>query len=259
MLPVGDLREAIYMNKLLIGGLLLSSSSVFAQSCPVEVPNPIHIENGGISVYEQGQPKLVIDKNNDLYINGSKVDLTAMQQQAIDAYSKDVQTYLPQMAQLAQEGVGMATDVLGTVANSFASKDAFNQVQSLINQLGEQAHEKFYNSKGEFVMPAEVFSSVDGDWKTEFESAMKQVSVESVAGLFAALSEEMKNGNLDFTQLQSKFADLKNRLSEQMAQRSDEVKVKANALCGSIEGLAEQEKQLQQAIPQLKDVPMFEI
>ncbi|KJG04698.1 chemotaxis protein [Photobacterium angustum] len=247
------------MNKLLIGTLLLSSSSVLAQSCPVDVPNPIHIDNGNISVYEQGKPKLLIDNNNNVYINGEKVNLTAMQQKAVEAYSQNVQTYLPQMAQLAQEGVGMATDVLSEVANSFDSQDAFKNVETLIAQFGQQAHEKFYNQQGEFVMPADVFSNMDTNWKTEFESAMQQVSVQSIASLFAALSDEMKNGDVDFTQLQSKFAELKTRLSEQMTQRSQQMKVKADSLCGSIEGLAEQEKQLQQVIPQLKGIPMFEI
>ncbi|EAR56638.1 hypothetical protein SKA34_12130 [Photobacterium sp. SKA34] len=247
------------MNKLLIGILLLISNSVFAQSCPVDVPNPIHIDNGNISVYEQGEPKLLINKSNEVYVNGGKVDLTAMQQKAVEAYSQNVQTYLPQMAQLAQEGVGMASDVLGEVANSFDSQDAFKNVEILIAQFGQQAHGKFYNQQGEFVMPADVFSNMDTNWKTEFESAMKQVSVQSLASLFAALSDEMKNGNVDFTQLQSKFTALKTRLGEQMTHRSQQMKVKADSLCGSIDGLAEQEKQLQQVIPQLKGIPMFEI
>ena len=50
------------MKKWLIGSaLLLGSSSVYAQSCPVDVPNPIHIDKGNVSVYEAGKPKLLID------------------------------------------------------------------------------------------------------------------------------------------------------------------------------------------------------
>lgn len=247
------------MNKLMIAILLLSSSSVLAQSCPVDVPNPIHIDKGNISVYEQGKPKLLIDNHNNVYINGEKVDLTAIQQKAVEVYSQNIQTYLPQMAQLAQEGVGMATDVLGEVANSFDSQDAFKNVEILITQFGKKAHEKFYNQQGEFVMPADVFSNMDTNWKIELESVMQQISVQSTESLFAALADEMKNGDVDFTQLQSKFAELKTRLGEQMTQRSQQMKVKADSLCGSIEGLAEQEKQLQQVIPQLKSIPMFEI
>ncbi|MEC6883710.1 DUF2884 family protein [Photobacterium piscicola] len=248
------------MKKGLIGGLLLlSSGTVYAQSCPVDVPNPIHIDKGSVSVYEAGKPKLLIDDNNNLFINGQQVDLNAMQQKALTVYSDDMQTYLPQMAALAQQGTGLALAVLKDVSNSFDSQTAFAKVQALVNQLSEQAQHKFYNQQGEFVMPADVFTSMDTTWKTEFENAMQQVTVESISSVLAALADEMKNGDVDFSQMQTKFSQLKTQITDTMTQHSGEMKVKANDLCGSIEGLAKQEQQLQQIIPQLQNIPMFKM
>ncbi|WP_394167057.1 DUF2884 family protein [Photobacterium piscicola] len=248
------------MRRGLIGGLLLlSSGTVYAQSCPVDVPNPIHIDKGSVSVYEAGKPKLLIDDNNNLFINGQQVDLNAMQQKALTVYSDDMQTYLPQMAALAQQGTGLALAVLKDVSNSFDSQTAFAKVQALVNQLSEQAQHKFYNQQGEFVMPADVFTSMDTTWKTEFENAMQQVTVESISSVLAALADEMKNGDVDFSQMQTKFSQLKTQITDTVAQHSGEMKVKANDLCGSIEGLAKQEQQLQQIIPQLQNIPMFKM
>lgn len=246
------------MKKGLIGGLLLlSSGAVYAQSCPVNVPNPIHIDKGNVSVYEAGKPKLLIDDNNNLFINGKQVDLNTMQQQALTAYSDNMQTYLPQMAALAQQGTDLALAVLKDVSSSFDSQAAFTKVQTLVKQLSEQAQHKFYNAQGEFVMPADVFSSMDTTWKMEFENAMQQVTVESISSVLTALGNEMKHGDLDFSQMQTKFSQLKTQITDTVAQHSGEMKVKANDLCGSIEGLAKQEQQLQQIIPQLQDIPMF--
>ncbi|WP_240001246.1 DUF2884 family protein [Photobacterium kishitanii] len=248
------------MRKWLIGSLLLlGSSAVYAQSCPVDIPNPIHIDKGNVSVYEAGKPKLLIDDNNNLFINGQQVDLNTIQQKALTAYSDNMQTYLPQMAALAQQGTGLALAVLKDVSSNFDSKAAFLKVQTLVNQLSEQAQHKFYNQQGEFVMPADVFSSMDTTWKTEFENAMQQVTVESISSVLTALGEEMKNGDLDFSQMQSKFSQLKTQITNTVTQHSGEMKVKANDLCGSIEGLAKQEQQLQQIIPQLQDIPMFKM
>ncbi|SKA50919.1 DUF2884 family protein [Photobacterium toruni] len=248
------------MKKGLIGGLLLlSSGTVHAQSCPVDVPNPIHIDKGSVSVYEAGKPKLLIDDNNNLFINGQQVDLNTMQQKALTAYSDNMQTYLPQMAALAQQGTELALAVLKDVSNSFDSQAAFAKVQTLVNQLSEQAQHKFYNPQGEFVMPADVFDSMDTTWKTEFENAMQQVSVESISSVLTALADEMKNGDLDFSQMQTKFSQLKTQITDTMIQHSSEMKVKTNDLCGSIEGLAKQEQQLQQIIPQLQNIPMFKM
>ncbi|MCD9538329.1 DUF2884 family protein [Photobacterium carnosum] len=248
------------MIKGLIGSLLLlSSSTVYAQSCPVDVPNPIHIDKGSVSVYEAGKPKLLIDDNNNLFINGQQVDLNAMQQKALTAYSDNMQTYLPQMAALVQQGTGLALAVLKDVSSSFDSQTAFLKVQDLVNQLSMQAQQKFHNQQGEFVMPADVFNSMDTTWKPEFENAMQQVTVESISSVLAALADEMKNGDLDFSQMQTKFSQLKTQITDTVTQHSGEMKVKANDLCGSIEGLAKQEQQLQQIIPQLQNIPMFKM
>lgn len=250
-------RENSMINRLLISGLLLASSSVYAQSCPVDVPNPIHIDNGNVSVYQAGKPKLVIDANDNLFVNGQQVDLNSMQKKAIALYSENMQTYLPQMAGLAQEGTGLALAVLNDISSSFDSKEAFNKLQTLINQLSAQAQQKFYNNKGEFVMPADVFNNIDTTWKTEFESALQQVTVESMSSVLAALAAEMKDGNIDFSQMQTKLLQLKTQISDTVTEHSSEMQTKANGLCESIEGLAKQEQQLQQIIPQLKDLSMF--
>ncbi|WP_232323307.1 YggN family protein [Photobacterium sp. J15] len=246
------------MKKVLVAGLLLSSASVYAQSCPVDVQNEIHIDGEQVSVYQEGQPKMLIDENNQVYINGKKVDLDAMQQRAVAAYSHGVKEYLPKMADIANDGVGIAGDILNEVSSSFDSKASFAKVEALIDEYGQKAHDKFYQN-GEFVMPADMFQTVDTDWKQEFDQAMKHVSVESMSGLFAALSQEMKDGEINFTELQKKFSEMKARIEEKVRARSGEVSEKANELCDSIQGLAQEEKELHRTIPELKNYQMFEI
>lgn len=246
------------MKKTLAMCLLLAPAVSFAKSCPVDVQNDIHIAGEQVSVYQGGQPKMMIDENNQVFINGERLELDALQQKAIDAYSHGVKEYLPQMADIADDGVGIASDILNEVSARFDSKESFAKVESLIDDYSQKAHQKFYQD-GEFVMPADIFSTVDADWKQEFEQAMKHVSMESLSGLFSALSQEMKNGELNFSELQQQFAELKASIEEKVRSRSGEVASKANDLCDSIKGLAEEEKELHRVVPALKDYQMFEI
>ena len=246
------------MKTILTASLFLGSATVYAQSCPVDVQNEIHIAGEQVSVYQDGQPKMMIDENNQIYINGKRLALDSMQQQAINAYSQGVKEYLPKMADIADDGVSIASDILAEVSESFDSKDSFAKVETLIDEYGQKAQQKFYQD-GEFVMPADLFENVGSDWKQEFEQAMKHVSVESMSGLFSALSQEMKEGEINFSQLQEKFSELKLRIEEKVRSRSGEISTKANELCDSITDLAEEEKELHRAIPELKDYQMFEI
>ncbi|MCW8329688.1 YggN family protein [Photobacterium sp. SDRW27] len=246
------------MKKFVMASLFVCSTGVYAQSCPVNVQNEIHIAGEQVSVYQEGQPKMLIDENNQVYINGKQLTLDSMQQKAVDTYSQGVKEYLPKMADIADDGVSMASDILKEVSEDFDSKESFTKVEALIDEYGQKAQQKFYQD-GEFVMPTNLFESVDSDWKQEFEQAMKHVSVESMSGLFAALSQEMKNGEINFTELQQKFSELKVRIEEKIRSRSGEISIKANDLCESITGLAEEEQELHKAIPELKDYQMFEI
>ncbi|MEZ8097051.1 YggN family protein [Photobacterium swingsii] len=249
------------MKKLVLAFTVLAASvsaaTVQAKSCPVDVQHEVRIAGDQVSVYEAGQPKLLIDENNNVFVNGKQLDLNDMQQRALDAYSESVKENLPKMADLAKDGVGVANDVLDEVSADFDSKESFAKVQSLIDEYAAKANDKFY-PEGEFVMPKDLFDEMDTSWKAEFEQALKHVSMESASAMFAALSAEMKDGDLSFSELQTKFSDLKARLEARIRSRSSEMAVKANDLCDSMKGLAQEEQEVQKVIPELKDYQVFE-
>ncbi|PSW17630.1 DUF2884 domain-containing protein [Photobacterium sanctipauli] len=245
-------------SKLILIPFLLVSAGVTAKTCPVNVPNEIHVGEKQVSVYQDGAAKLLIDEQYQLFINGDKVELSAIQQQAIEAYSNNVQHYLPQMADIADDGAEVANGILKEISASFDSSASFDNIEALIQEYSDKARDKFYQGD-EFVLPANVFDTAETDWKQEFDDALQHISVESVASLFAALTEEMKNGEINFSELQTKFAELKVKLQEYISEHSGDVAIKANDLCDSIKGLAEDEKELQTIVPELAPYPMFEI
>ncbi|PSU09090.1 DUF2884 domain-containing protein [Photobacterium gaetbulicola] len=238
--------------------LAACSAGSFAQSCPVEVPNDIHIAGDQVAVYQGGKPRLLINQDNQLFIEGRQVALSDSQMQALQAYSEHVKSYLPQMAELADSGASIAQEVIDDLSAHFGNSDAFVGAEQLVDEYSAKAKQKFYPD-GEFVMPADVFRSMDSGWKQELEEALKHISVESVSGMIASLSEEMKAGELSFSQFQTQLMALKQSLQDKVRQRSGEMAVQAGELCESIEGLAEEEQQLQQVIPELKDYQLFEI
>ncbi|MGF1684324.1 YggN family protein [Photobacterium minamisatsumaniensis] len=238
--------------------LLVTSFGLAAKTCPVAVPNDIHISSEQVSVYQDGVPKMMIDEQYQLFINGEKIELSELQQQALEVYSKNVQHYLPLMADIADDGADVANGILQEISASFDSQASFENVESLIQEYSDKARQKFYQDD-EFVMPAHIFEVSDSDWKQEFEQALQHISLESISSLFAALSEEMKNGEINFSELQTKFSELKSRLQEQVHEQSGAVADKANELCDSIKDLAEDEKELQMIVPELAPYPMFEI
>lgn len=253
-----DKTKSAMKKSIIALSLLACSTGSFAQSCPVNVPNDIHIAGEQVTVYQGGEPKLLINDENQLFINGKQVALSESQSQALEAYSEHVKSYLPQMAQLADDGASIAQEVIDELSAHFGESDAFSGAEQLVDEYSEKAKQKFYPD-GEFVMPADVFQSMDSDWKQEFEEALKHISMESISGVIASLSADMKSGELSFSDFQTQLKELKQSLQDKIRQRSGEVAVQAGDVCESIEGLAEEEEQLQLIIPEMKDYQMFYI
>lgn len=229
-----------------------------AQTCPVDVRNDIHIVDNTVSLYQEQQPKVLIDENYQLYINGQRVTLDDAQQKAVEAYSQHVQQYLPQVAAVAEEGSSMAKSVIAELASAFDSNEAFTEVDKLVDEYTLKARKKFYKDD-QFVMPADIFTTAETSWKEEFEQVMQRLSGASMSAVFSALKEEMKEGELNFTEFQNKMSELKSSMENQIKIRSADVAEKAGNVCDSMQGLAQEEQALHEKIPALKDYPMFEI
>ncbi|KLV08877.1 hypothetical protein ABT56_01265 [Photobacterium aquae] len=250
-----------YLLSALIGANLFSlsaSANAQTQTCPIDVQNDIHIVGKTVEVYQNGKPIWQIDDEYQLFVNGEKVDLTALQQEAIEAYSLHVQSELPKLPELTQKGAELAHSAINALGQAFGETEAFASVNQLINEYSTKAKAKFYQD-GEFVMPADTFSVMDKDWRQEFEAAMDNVSLASASAIFSALTNEMKKGELSFGDFKGKMSELEKTLNNDFKANTEQVKKEAESVCGSMQSLAQEEKALHEMIPELKNYPMFEI
>lgn len=247
------------MKRILTASILLVSGAAFGQSCPIDIKNEVHLKEGTVSVYQQQEPKVVIDGSNQVFINGEKLDLDQMQQQALEAYHKGVQEHLPQLVDLANDGISIASDITNEIASGFDNPEAFDGVKKLIDDFSATVNDKFYQDDT-FVIPADVFDKESSSWMSEFNQVIENISMESIESAFSALSEEMKQeGGINFSELKNRVMEMKASIEEKVAARSKEVEQKATNLCDSVQDLATEEQKLQELIPQLKDYQIFEI
>ena len=74
------------------------------------------------------------------------------------------------------------------------------------------------------------------------------------------MSEKMKqDGGLNLTELADSMAELKLKVEERMKEHSQQVQEEANEFCDSLDEMAEQEQELHEIIPNLKDYQVFTI
>ncbi|MGO2507921.1 MAG: DUF2884 family protein [Vibrio hibernica] len=239
--------------------LTFASVSAMAQTpqCDININNEMHLKNNAVSIYQQEQAKVLINQNNDVFINGKKLDLDQAQADAVKAYREKVSLYIPKAKKIADDGVILANQVIDDISASFNNTKAFDNVKTAIGGYYSDIESRYYND-GEWILKKDAVKEALANWKQESAAATQRFNGEFFSSAFAVLSEKMKtDGSVNLTELQNQLTGLKAQVETRLKSQSKELQKEAKDYCGDLKDLAGEEKKLHQQIPQLKNYDVF--
>jgi len=243
-----------------IGFALLVCFSLNAQAvqqCNVDIKNEVRLDGTQVEIYQDDSPKVLIDGDNNVFINGKKLDLNQMQRDAIASYREHMNEYVPRAKQIARDGLDLAQSALDDVAASFNNTDAFNNVKHALKGFFNKLEQR-YQKEDKFVLQEAAFDDAVTRWKDDFSAAKETFNSEFFSSAFSALSEQMKDeGGLNLTEMKDKMMDLQASLRTKFKSESKDIEQDAIEYCDDLEKVAEEEKMLHQKIPELKNYKVF--
>ena len=109
------------MKKVVLVTLMLLSSPLWAAQCRVDVNHEVHLDGDKVEILKTSTDTVLIDKQNNLYIRGEKMELDSDQKTALEQYRESMNASLPKVKQMASDGLALANDILDDVAKSIES------------------------------------------------------------------------------------------------------------------------------------------
>lgn len=247
------------MRKIVLALALSASAPTLAAQCHIGLQNEIHLNERQLEIHQTSGDSAVVDGNNELTIHGERVPLSAEQKKAIEEYKQNLNSYVPKAKQLAQDGLALADDIIDDIADSFDTPDAFEGVKASLRAFYKDMESRYYND-GDLILPAQSFREMAQTWAEDFEKAKALFNQEFITSSFAALQAKMTaEGGINLTEMAETMAELKERIAARLDEHGTQLQKKGDALCDSLEEMVEQEQQLHQQIPELKNYPVFTI
>ncbi|CAH0526710.1 DUF2884 family protein [Vibrio hippocampi] len=251
--------KALSSSTLLLGLALMSSKASALEACRVDIKNEVHLDGQQVEIVGESNSKVLIDKDNNLHINGKKIELDQLQQDALEAYRQNMNKHLPQAKKLAENGLALSHDIIDDVAASFDNSEAFQNVKQVITEFFNDVSSR-YQQGDEFVLKSEAFSSFMDNWQQDFAKARESFDKEFFASAFQVMQEKMQqDGSFNLTELQNQWSELQAQLADTYQQQSKQLQQEAKDYCDSLDDVATQEQELQRKIPELKDYQVFTI
>ncbi len=248
--------------------LVLVSGSAFAHSnndhCDINFDGRIQLENNVLTVYTQEDDKVIIDEDKNIYVNGNELALSGQEQEWVANYYDGITTSVPIAADIAVEGVAIATEAVGLVFGELlgANSSGVNDLTYKLEELGEKVQYNFYAEDGTIRLDSEQFEDgnfLGEEWEESFEESVSELVMSSMGHLMIAIGSEMLFNGGDMEAFEQRMENFGSEIEEKMEFKGEQLEEKAEMLCTQLAKVDQAERYLQKSVSQLADLDIIRL
>ncbi|KTF11765.1 YggN family protein [Pseudoalteromonas carrageenovora] len=261
------------MKKLLLVSALICTPAAMAHNdndsaisfsngqCNVEFKNDVRIKPNELEIFTANNRTMQFTTDGDLTINGELINLNSNQRAALNTYSDSLRTQLPEVANIALEGVKIAGVALAEVGNAF-NIDGLDNMSELMDDIKMEVENTFYQ-QGTFVMGQQSFNQFGENFEQQFENqietAVESAVMQSMGSILVALGSELLGSGGDMEAFEQRMENMGAQIEEKVELHANALEERANDLCGNFADIAKQEEQLVAQLPELQGYELFTI
>ncbi len=270
-------NKAIFtqLPKTLIVVTLLSvfiSKALYAHdSCDVELDAGVTINESSIEFFDSDknnqdkkkQTLYKIDEDNNLIVGGDYVSLNDDQQVLVEQYSSSIRAMVPQVRNIALEGVDLALEGVNLAFNELLGEgnDIGADLTQELSSLKEEVATRFTIANG-FTIGENGLDDdelLGEEFEERIENAVEKAVMGSMGSLLVALGQEMMFSGGDTDSFETRMESFGENIEHEMELRAEKIEQKAERLCLGLVEIDRIEEQLRASIEPLDDINVITV
>jgi hypothetical protein len=256
------------MKTLIASALILVSSTTFAyemsfssNSCDADISGGIRITPVALEFSKNQKPLYRIVNNEELFVNGEKVDLTYSQQSLVSDYSKRIRAVVPEVRLIAIDAIDLASDGMNLAFNELlgADNDISVEITAQLAEIRQEVDEGFASNK-EIYFDEDGFSGEDffsEDFEQRIENAVEATVQNSIGSLMIAVGQQMLFSGGDMDAFETRMENFGEKIEREMEARGEEIEKRGETLCQSIVVIDKLEGQLADEVEALSGIDLI--
>jgi hypothetical protein len=225
--------------------------------CPIQLKMGLLISPDHIRVLEKGRTQFQINNDEQLFIRGDQISLTAEQKSLVKEFSLGLRKELPEIVSIAMDSMELGFSALNKIIKGFAGTDAAQGIEEHISVLQGRLLGRFARSGDNFYLAPQGLNGLTDFFEEELSNQVKSVVTNSLHIMLGAMDEAFKQSESD---IEGKRVDLGERVDmisseveRSLKFNADRLEEKAAAFCQRFETLDAIEARLQKQLPRLRD------
>lgn len=229
------------------------------ERCEVTLNYDVKLEPNKMFVSDNGNEKYRI-VNNNLFVEGKPIPLNALQQKLVTQYAADVSTQIPEVIGLVNDGVALATQAVSMALTPLLGDASGAQIDKMMSGVQKRVDGIAYQNGDSFYLGA-TEGSIQNTFNDEFEQEMEQIVQNSLGAIMMAVGGQLmasdgESFEAKMNTFSKKMDGLGQDIEKQIESQSDDLKLRAENLCGNMQSLLVLENKVRQEIPELAPYPL---
>ncbi len=238
------------------------SKALYAHdSCDVDLDAGLTINESSIEFFDPDNNQHVlysIDKNYQLTVRGDNVALNDEQQVLVEQYSTRIRAMVPQVRNVAIEGVDLALEGVNLAFNELLGEgnDVGANLTQELSSIKEEVAERFTIEHG-FTLGENGLENdelLGEKFEQRIESAVEKAVMGSMGSLLVALGQEMMFSGGDNDAFETRMESFGENIEHEMELRVGKIEREAERLCLAVVEIDQLEEKLKSSISPLADI-----
>lgn len=268
------------MNKILstsLAMLLLLTGQAFAHEdendnfsfnndqCSIDFNYGVIVEGQNIRFINNDSTYVQINNNDQLFVKGKEVELTADQKSLLQEYAHGISTEVPKIIEIALNAVELAFDAMNqaVVGLGLESEDSGQKLNGLFAKIKDTVHQRFNKDDGNYFLAEQDFNEFDQYMEDELSAEIEELISNSVGSILIAVGNAINDEDGSFEEKMNAFGERMESMGENIEQiveaKAEELGVEAEQLCDNLKDLNELEEALSDNVDELAKFNLIQI
>ncbi|MEH8020405.1 DUF2884 family protein [Rheinheimera metallidurans] len=237
--------------------MLVNSTGLFAAECEMAFAHGILIAPDHIRILQNNRTHVQINGDQQLFIGGELIALTADDAVLLKQYSHDLRKFVPEIVSIAVDGVELGLSSIEAMFTGIGSKSQQAEWRELVRETTFQWMSRFVRTNEHFYLAPQSLNELDYFLYGELKPQLDNLAKHTVGAVWGALRDALRHSDSNFERSDNQewqsVGHLVDKINLGLDAKAVELEEKSALFCQKMQELDQIEQQLQQRLPALKD------
>ncbi|HEY9042508.1 MAG TPA: DUF2884 family protein [Rheinheimera sp.] len=237
--------------------MLCHGSLLSAAECEMAFAHGILIAPDHIRILQNNRTHVQINNDQQLFIRGELISLTAEDVVLLQQYSRDLRKFVPEIVSIAVDGVELGLSSIEAMFTGIGSKSQQAEWRELVRETTFQWMSRFVRTNEHFYLAPQSLNELDYFLHGELKPQLDSLARHTVGAVWGALRDALRHSDSNFERSDNQewqsVGHLVDKINLGLDAKAVELEEKSVLFCQRMQELDEIEQQLQQRLPALTD------